>query len=132
MFKSIKTKIIMTVMALFLVGISVMTAISSTQVKNRTEDNVVNSSGALINEMGFAIENYLGQYENGLAQLSTSNSITNFVLDDSAEPKSLLETVNQELSTFLELYSDAISVYYSNPDHHINMPYSNLGPDYDP
>ncbi|MEK5184601.1 methyl-accepting chemotaxis protein [Solibacillus sp. FSL W7-1324] len=132
MFRSIKTKIIVTVMVFFLLGITIMTAISSTKVKNRTEENVINSSGAVINEMGFAIENYLGQYENGLAQLSTSSSITNFTLEDSVEAESLLKTLNQELSSFLELYSDALSVYYSNPDHHINMPYSDLGPDYDP
>lgn len=119
-------------MVFFLLGITIMTAISSTKVKNRTEENVINSSGAVINEMGFAIENYLGQYENGLAQLSTSSSITNFTLEDSVEAESLLKTLNQELSSFLELYSDALSVYYSNPDHHINMPYSDLGPDYDP
>ena len=78
MFKSIKTKIIMTVMVLFLIGIAIMTAISSTQVKNKTEENVVESSGALINEMGFAIENYLGQYGKGIAQLSTSPTVTEF------------------------------------------------------
>lgn len=131
MFRSIKTKIIVTVMVFFLLGITIMTAISSTKVKNRTEENVINSSGAVINEMGFAIENYLGQYENGLAQLSTSSSITNFTAEDSVEAGSLLKILNQELSSFLELYSDTLSVYYSNPDYHINMPYSDLGPDYD-
>ncbi|WP_438296353.1 methyl-accepting chemotaxis protein [Sporosarcina sp. FA15] len=132
MFKSIRTKIIMTVMVLFLIGISIMTAISSTQAKNRTEENVVSSNGALINEMGFAIENLLGQYGKGLAQLSTSSSITDFALEESAEPKEFLDTLNKELSGFLDLYSDAIIVYFSNSDHHINFPYENLGPDYDP
>ncbi|QNK87813.1 methyl-accepting chemotaxis protein [Sporosarcina sp. resist] len=132
MFRSIKTKIIITVIVLFLIGISIMTAISSTQVKNRTEDNVVVSSGALINQMGFATENYLVQYEKGLTQLSTSRPITDFALEDSAEPKKLLDTLNDELSRFLDLYSDAIAVYYSNSDHHINAPYTSMGPDYDP
>ena len=58
-------------MVLFLIGISIMTIISNTQVKNNTEKSIITSSAALINEMGFAIENFLGQYEKGLAQFST-------------------------------------------------------------
>lgn len=72
MFKSIRTKIIMTVMVLFLIGISIMTAISSTQVQNTTAENCRGSSSSLINEMSFAIENFLGQYDKGIVLLSTS------------------------------------------------------------
>ncbi len=75
MFKSTKTKIIITVMVLFLVGIAIMTAISSTQVKNNTEESIISSSGSLINEMRYAIENFLGQYEKVLTQLSTSPTV---------------------------------------------------------
>ena len=113
-----------------------MTVISSTQVKNTTEKSVNDSSGTVINEMGYSIENYLGQYEKGLTQLSTSQSITEFVGETSAidgiESMALLETLTKELSGFLELYSDAMTVYYSHPDKHVNVPSADLGSDYDP
>ncbi len=72
-------------MVLFLIGISTMTVISSTQVKNTTEKNVMESSGSLIIEMSYAIENFLGQYENGLGLLSTSQELTGFSLPSENE-----------------------------------------------
>ena len=106
----------MTVMVLFLIGISIMTAISSTQVKNRTEENVVESSGSLIKEMGFAIENYLGQYEKGLAQLSTSPLVTDFSSVKGDEPADdSLPRLNKAFENFMELYVDSSAIYYSLP-----------------
>jgi methyl-accepting chemotaxis protein len=134
MFRSIKTKIIMTVMVLFLIGISIMTAISSTQVKNRTEENVVKSSGSLINEMGFAIENYLGQYEKGLAQLSTSSLVSDFSVakgDEHADDS--LPRLNKAFENFIELYEDSSAIYFSLPSKEtFIMPEADLGADFDP
>ncbi|WP_342512976.1 methyl-accepting chemotaxis protein [Sporosarcina sp. FSL K6-1522] len=132
MFRSIKTKIILTVMVLFLIGISTMTAISSTQVKTKTDESIINSSGAFVSQMSAAIENYLEQYGKGLAQLANSSSITDFVLDEQTAPQILRDALDEDLTQFLTLYSDAVKVYYSNPNQHINIPYVDLGPDYDP
>ncbi len=134
MFKSIKTKIIMTVMVLFLFGISIMTAISSTQVKNRTEENVVASSGSLINEMGFAIENYLGQYEKGLAQLSTSPFVTDFSIAKGDEATNdSLPRLNKAFENFIGLYEDSSGIYFSLPTKEtFIMPNTDLGADFDP
>ena len=131
MFTSIKTKIIVTVLTLFLIGIAVMTAISSTQVKNRTEENVVASSGAHINEMGYAIENYLGQYEKGIAQMSTSPMLTAFTLPDGDE---VAHTgLEAALVNFLGLYADSSAVYFSLPTKQtFIMPFTDLGSDFDP
>lgn len=72
MFKSIKTTIIVTVMILFLIGISVMTILSMNQVRTSTKDDVEIASHALIDEIGISIENYLTQFEKGLVQLANS------------------------------------------------------------
>ncbi|MER2089764.1 MAG: methyl-accepting chemotaxis protein [Sporosarcina sp.] len=134
MFRSIKTKIIVTVMVLFLIGISVMTAISSTQVKSRTEESVVESSGALVNEMGYAIENFLGQYEKGLIQMSTSPTVigfTNSVEDDAAV--TLPASLEKELGNFIDTYEDSSSIYYSLTNKHTTIiPAADLGADFDP
>ncbi|WP_203245961.1 methyl-accepting chemotaxis protein [Sporosarcina beigongshangi] len=133
MFKSIKTKIIMTVMVLFLVGVSVMTAISSTQVKRNTENSVIDSSGALVNEMSYAIENFLGQYEKGLTQLSTSTTIIEFASMNNDTGHDTLQALNTTLKNFLDPYADASGVYFSLPTKQtIIMPYADLGADFDP
>ena len=134
MFRSIKTKIIMTVMVLFLIGISVMTFISSTQVKNKTQESLIESSGALVNEMGFAIESFLGQYEKGLGQLSTSPTIVGFT-DQGTDKKtaSIAAALDKELDNFLGLYEDSTSIYYSLPNKYTTMsPSADLGSDFDP
>ncbi|KAA0966770.1 methyl-accepting chemotaxis protein [Sporosarcina sp. ANT_H38] len=134
MFRSIKTKIIMTVMVLFLIGVSSMTFISNSIVKNNTEKSIIESSGALTNEMSFAIENFLGQYEKGIAQLSTSPTVTGFKLSDedstTTNPITALET---EFGNFLNFYEDATSVYLTLPTKEIIiMPNADLGDDFDP
>lgn len=84
MFKSIKTKILLSAIILFLIGTSIMTFISSTDVRNKTENNVLTSSEALINEMGTSIENFLTQFEKGLSQLAISPTLINFEDSESA------------------------------------------------
>ena len=134
MFRSIKTKIIMTVMVLFLIGISTMTIISSTQVENKTEESLFESSGALVNEMGFAIENFLGQYDKGLGQLSASPTIVGFTDPDADnESASSVVSLEKEFENFLDLYEDSTSIYYVLPTKHTTiLPFVDLGDDSDP
>lgn len=136
MFKSIKTKIIVTVTLLFLVGVAAMTSISGAKVKQQTEDSLIDQSVVLVNEIRHSIQYFFSQYEKGLMQLSTSRPVTDFVIDgnevDADEAKQLREALDAELGNALELYDDALTVYYSHPDRHVNMPYNDLGADYDP
>lgn len=122
MFKSIKTKVLLTVMVLFVAGISIMTIISSTNVKNKTEESVLQASESLINEMGSSINNYLTQYEKGLAQLSVSPTMTEFTTDTPAT------SMEAELDYFLELREDASSIYFSLPNKQtVIVPNADLG-----
>lgn len=133
MFKSIKTKIILTVTVLFLIGISVMTTISSTQVKNNTQESIISSSGALINEMGYAIENFLGQYEKGLTQLSTSTTVAEFAEVSKSTGNESLRVLNTTFENFLSSYEDSSAVYFSQPTKQtIILPHTDLGADFDP
>ncbi|MEK5071429.1 methyl-accepting chemotaxis protein [Sporosarcina sp. FSL K6-1508] len=134
MFRSIKTKIIITVMILFLLGISVMTVISSTQVKNTTEKSVIDSSGSLITEMSFAIENFLGQYEKGLGLLSTSYELTGFSpLSQEDEIDNSIALIEKKLKDFHTFYENLESVYFALPSKQmIMMPNSDLGDEFDP
>lgn len=127
MFKSIKTKILLPVMVLFLVGILIMTIISSTDVKNKTEENVLRASEELINEISSSITNFLMQFEKGLAQLSVSPTMTEFTPDT---PDTAMFT---EFDYFLELREDVSAVYFVSPNNQtIIRPAVNLGDDFNP
>ncbi|WP_186669190.1 methyl-accepting chemotaxis protein [Sporosarcina sp. BP05] len=134
MFKSIKTKIIMTVMVLFLVGIATMTFISSTQVKNTTAKSATESSAALINEISFAMENFLGQYGKGVGHLSTTRTVTDFELPSQDNPTiNSIPALEMEFENFLSVYEDVTSVYLTLPTKDIFiMPHADLGADFDP
>lgn len=109
MFKSMKTKILLPLMLLFLAGIAVMTFMSSSNVKTKTEESVLRSSETLVNELGTSVENYLMQSENGLAQLSISPSLVNFKPGDSKR------AIHDEMNYFLQLRENVSSIYFALP-----------------
>lgn len=125
MFRSIKTKIITTVMALFLIGMTTMTFIGITEVRTGTESNIEDSSKALIHEIGTSIEAYLMQFEKGLGQMSNSPTLLNAADDGDA--------LYAEFENFLTLHEDASSIYYSLPTKQtIIVPVVDLPADVDP
>ena len=132
MFKSVKTKIILTVMVLFLIGTTVMTVISSTQVKNKTQESAVAASETLVQEISFTIKNFLGQYAKGIGQLSTSATVTQFANSiGSTQPNTAV--LSQEFNHFLNNFEDATSVYAAFPTKYIFItPYAELPADFDP
>lgn len=98
MILSIRTTIIVTVIVLFLIGIAVMTTISSIQVKNKTEEAQIDQSIVYIDEMGFAITNFLGQYEKGIQQLIHSRSLTEFLAERNAEDEIEARLVTKQMN----------------------------------
>src|SRR5690625_6250206 len=98
MFKSIKTKIIFTVITLFLLGVGTMTFISGVQVKNKTEESVIEQSTVLIDEMSHSTSNFLEQFSKGLYQLSNTTSVQDYQGTNSE----LLLPLENELSGFID------------------------------
>ena len=132
MFKSVKTKIILTVMLLFLIGTTAMTVISSTQVKNTTQESAIAASETLVKEMSFSIKNFLGQYGKGIEQLATTPTVMGFANSITGTAISPL-ALEQEFTHFLDFYEDATSVYVAFPTKEIILtPQADLGADFDP
>ena len=126
MFKSIKTKIITTVIALFLIGISAITVSNNYQVKVKTQDSVIQSSEALVNGMSNAVENFFGQYGKGIEYLASTNTLRNEEAFNSSEMR---DTMQQ----FLSIYSEAFSIYYALPNKEFTAyPSMKVGSDFDP
>lgn len=127
LFKSIKTKIIATVTVLFVIGITIMTTISSLQVKDRTQDTVIQSSEALVGGMSNIAENFLGQYGKGIEFLSTAKSL------QSSTSNEAFQHFNEEMQPFLAIYPDVSSVYFALPDKSVMIyPNTDLGESFDP
>lgn len=104
-----------------------MTFISSSDVKNKTEQNVFESSEILVDEIGNSITNYLKQYEKGLSQQSISQAFIEFTPDQPAT------TIEAEFEHFHELREETSSIFFSLPTKEVYaVPAADLGDDYDP
>ena len=134
MFKSIKTKIIVMVMTLFIVGVTIMTIVSIKQVRSSTDENIAESSEALINEMSSSIENYLTQFEKGLTQMTTSPTVLRSNTSKKGEGvASSLTALEAELENFLTIHEDTSAIYYSRPTKDTTIvPATDFGSDFDP
>ncbi|WP_303966252.1 methyl-accepting chemotaxis protein, partial [Sporosarcina ureae] len=111
MLRSIKTKIILTAIILFILGIALMTWMTNDQAKKQSMANAIDSSNAIISEMGFGIYHFMDKYEQGLALLATTDTITEFTGENGKEVT--VTEIEDRLQTFLSMYSSADAVYYS-------------------
>lgn len=121
MFKSLKTKIILTVSLLFFIGIMAMTATSSLNVQKETQKNIIDQNRTLIDEIENGIRSFLTHHEQALTQLSHSSSLANS------------DTIQKELATFLEIYHDSSSIYFAQPSKQMTIiPQDKLDKNYNP
>lgn len=135
MFKSIKTKIIVTVAILIILGVASMTYLSTSQVKTKTKDVLLEQSTSLVQEMNYTISSYFEQFEKGLLQLASSTPVLEFStnIDDkgiapSGEP---LDALQDEVARVLGLYDDALAVHFAKSKVFVGAPYAESDDSYD-
>lgn len=125
--KTIKWKIISTVIALVSVGLVLLNVISTYTVNQKTDASLIDQSQVLVNGMSSSIENYLGNYEKGLIQFSKSNEVLNY------KGKSSIKNIDAKFNDFLSIYNSTTSVYYAQTNRHLDiLPKVDLGSDFDP
>ncbi|WP_025786019.1 methyl-accepting chemotaxis protein [Sporosarcina sp. D27] len=119
MAKSLKTKIILATIVLFLVGMVLMAYMLNDQIKKRSLERVIDSSEGLADQMGYSVETFLDQYGKGINLVTTSDKLVNFTGPEGGEitEKELLK----ELEEFLEIYPDASSSYYALPSKYTGI-----------
>lgn len=128
MFRSIRTKMIAIVSILFIIGMSVMTYVSSKQVENKTEKELIHQSETLVREMSKGITDFLDLHEYGLAQLVNSPNLTGFTDDADG-----LNSLQREFTSILDIYESVPLLYFATPDGNMRIvPHADLGDDYDP
>lgn len=118
----------MLVTVLILIGVTVMTLLSSSQVQKKTQDVLLEQSKAFTNEMTFSISGFFEQFENGLLQLASSPSVLDFSTELNKTKKvpenELLQALEHEVARVLPLYDNAFSVYYARDKVFIGAPYT--------
>ncbi|MFC5604688.1 methyl-accepting chemotaxis protein [Sporosarcina koreensis] len=132
MFKSIKTKILVTVSVLFIIGMTLMTVLSSLHVKDKTRENLIMQSEVLVHEIGSFVENFIDLHEKGLTQLANSSHVTDFA-DADGNFEEYITAMEQEFYSFLALYDNTSMLYFALPSTEmLTVPNANLGSDYNP
>ncbi|PID02570.1 methyl-accepting chemotaxis protein [Sporosarcina sp. P2] len=111
MLRSIKTKIILTAIILFILGISFMTWMTNEQAKKQSIANAIDSSNAIVNEMSFGIYHFMDKYEKGLALLATTDTVTKFIGENGKDVS--VKELEERLGNFLSMYPSTDAVYYS-------------------
>lgn len=130
MLRSIKTKIILTAIVLFILGILLMTWMTIGIAKQRSTENAVDSSNAIIDEMSFGVYHFMDKYEKGLALLATTNTVTGFTGENGKNVSVM--ALEERFNQFLSMYPSADSVYYSLTSKYTVMKPNTDLTDYDP
>lgn len=114
-------------MLLFIASVAIIIAISSYQVKKKTEENLIEQSEGMVDELGNSIQYFLSQYERSLFQLSTSQILKDYAANN--EEKTLLEEV---FTHYIDIYKESSSIFITLPNKHTNIiPYADLS-NFDP
>ena len=111
--------------------------ISTSTISNKTENELIDQSQVIVDEMSATIQNYLAAYEKGILQLSTSNDIVDFPNSAKVTDEVLANQLEKNLDTrfneFNSLYDAVASVYIALPDKTIEIiPEADLGAGFDP
>lgn len=107
-----------------------MTWMTNDQAKKQSMANAIDSSNAIISEMGFGIYHFMDKYEQGLALLATTDTITEFTGENGKEVT--VKEIEDRLQTFLSMYSSADAVYYSLTSKYTVIKPDDDLTDYDP
>ena len=135
MFKSIKTKIILTVAILIALGISLLTFLTSTQVKTTTEEVLLAQSKTMVDEMSYSITAFFEQFEKGLLQLSATTPVLDFSTEIEATGEAptdeKLGVLQNEVIRILDLYDEALAVHFAKNKIFVGAPQTEDDDDYD-
>nr|WP_283247437.1 methyl-accepting chemotaxis protein [Lederbergia citrea] len=115
-----------------MLSVAVIIAISSTQVKSKTEENLVEQSKGMVTELGNSIQYFLGQYERSLYQLSNTETVIQYAKDGHDKNGNHKKALEQAFKGYIDIYGESSSVFVSMPNKHTNIiPYVDLG-NFDP
>ncbi len=113
MFKSLKSKIIFSALAFFLLGIALLAYMVNDQVQKKSLERIISTSEASAEQMESGVENFLDQYTRGMETLAKSDELTHYSGPDGKEITQA--QIDKKLEDFLSVYSEAAVIYVGLP-----------------
>lgn len=118
--KSIKWKLMVSILSVLFVGLTLITVLTSGRVVKQTEETVINQSDVITASMASTMSKFLTSYSNSLQQLATSSEMTS------------KDNVTGKLADYRNIYSSSSSVYYGLANKSLTiLPKVDLGKDFD-
>ena len=118
--KSIKWKLMVSILSVLFVGLTLITVLTSGRVVKQTEETVINQSDVITASMASTMSKFLTSYSNSLQQLATSSEMMS------------KDNVAGRLADYRNIYSSSSSVYYGLENKSLTiLPKVDLGKDFD-
>lgn len=135
--KTIKWKVISTVVTLLVIGLVLLNVVSTYTVNTKIEKSLVDQNKVLVAEMSTSIQNYLNIYEKGLIQMSLAHDVLEYkdMLSEHKKKKAIIleKNLDTQFQQYISLYDATTSVYYGLVNKHLEiLPEADLGDDFDP
>ncbi|MGC8227863.1 methyl-accepting chemotaxis protein [Pseudobacillus badius] len=137
LFRSIRVKVISTVMIIFIAAIIAMISVASGQITKKTESSVTRQSRALISEMESSISYFLGQYERNMYTMADSKVVkeyTNYYSEKDPKKAQLLsKEIEDAFTSWTKQYKEASFIYLAFPTKQMKMvPFAEFEEGFDP
>ncbi|RLQ93982.1 methyl-accepting chemotaxis protein [Falsibacillus albus] len=139
MFRSIKTKLIITITTLFIFSFVIMISIAGWQINTKTEDNVIIQANGIVQVLNNSTETFLNEYQRSVEQIASSPTIQDYSKGMLAEKRnkdalsSLHNQIDDFLTKYVKTYDDVSSIYLASPTKELQIvPHVDLPKDFDP
>lgn len=118
--KSIKWKLMVSILGVLFVGLTLITVMTSGRVVKQTTKTVINQSHVITTSMASSMSKFIASYSNSLSQLATTQEMTE------------KEHIAARLENYRNDYHEASSAYYGLADKSLTiLPKVDLGKDFD-
>ncbi|MGN7477780.1 methyl-accepting chemotaxis protein [Solibacillus silvestris] len=108
---SVKWKIIGIVITIVIIGLSSLATVSSLIISNKTEEDVIDQSKTIVEQLSTNVQTILGTYGQSLQMIAQSDEIENYYLNNATLFDEADETLREDFQTFLATYSNASGIY---------------------
>ena len=113
--KSIKAKIIVSVITLFIIILTVVNLFVNLQMQKQTESVLTHQSEVAVKEMSRSIENYMLQYEKTLYLLTENPAVTSFIETQYGKENDseLNRGIEKAFTNYMEQLTDTDLMYFA-------------------
>ncbi|MEL3961416.1 methyl-accepting chemotaxis protein [Lysinibacillus endophyticus] len=120
---SIRWRIIAIVLVIIVLGLGLLSSISSYIISSKSEESVIDSSEVVVTGLSNNITTFLNGYENSLLKLANSPDTIEFYKKSSTYNDAQDRIYRAGLADYLSIYKAASGIYFSTGDYTIIEPH---------